>query len=88
MRAHSDTIVYGSRAGVGREASGLDWFQRLCQWLKSFTARQKDIPPVSPYGIWDPRRERYYALKADAAVDMVATQNGVSWSTRIYSAAI
>jgi hypothetical protein len=43
---------------------------------------------VSPYGTWDARRERFQQMRADAAVDLVATRSGVSWSTKIYSAYI
>ena len=88
MRAHGETIAHAPRVRMAIEVSSLDWFQRLYQWFKSFTAHHKNIPPVSRYGTWDPRRERFHAFKADAAVDMVATQSGVSWSTRIYSVAI
>jgi hypothetical protein len=88
MRAHGETIAHAPRVRMAIEVNSLDWFQRLYQWFKSLTARHKDIPPVSPYGTWDPRRERFHAFKAEAAVDMVATWNGVAWSTRIYNGSI
>jgi hypothetical protein len=88
MRAHGETIARAPRVGMAIEVSSLDWFQRVYQWFKSLTAHHKDIPAVSPYGTWDPRRERFDAFKAEAALDMVATRNGVAWSTQIYSASI
>ena len=88
MRVHGETIAHAPRVGMAREVSSLDWFQRLYQWFKSLTAHHKTIPPVSPYGTWDPQRERFHPFKADAAIDIVAKQGGVAWSTRIYSASI
>jgi hypothetical protein len=43
---------------------------------------------VSPYGSWDAQHERFRPMRAEAAADIVATQNGVLWSTQIYSISI
>ena len=88
MRAHSQTINHRPQVGVGVDVGGMDWFQRLCQWFKSFTEQPRRIEPVSPYGTWDAEHERFHPMKADAAVDLVAAQNGASWVSRIYSISI
>jgi hypothetical protein len=88
MRAHTQTIAQRPQVSVRVNVDGLDWFQRLYQWFKSFAHRSRTIEPVSPYGTWDAKREQFHPMRADAAVDIVAAQNGASWSERIYSASI
>jgi hypothetical protein len=88
MRAHSQTINHRPHVGVRVNVGGVDWFQRLCQWLKSFTQQSREIGPVSPYGTWDAKRERFQPLRADGAVDLEAERNGASWASKIYSASI
>jgi hypothetical protein len=88
MRAHSQTINPRTQVGVGMNVGGLDWFQQVCQWFKSFTLPSREIGPVSRYGTWDARREQFHPLKADAAMDIEAARNGASWASKIYTASI
>jgi hypothetical protein len=88
MRVHSHTIEQRSQIGVSVDIGGLEWFHRLCQWFRSAAQRQHEIGPVSPYGSWDAQHERFRPMRAEAAADIVATQNGVLWSTQIYSISI
>jgi hypothetical protein len=88
MRAHTQTIAQRPQVGVRVNVDGLDWFQRLSQWFKSFAHRSRTIGPVSPYGTWDAKHEQFHPMRADAAVDIVAAQNGASWTSRIYSVSI
>jgi hypothetical protein len=88
MAVHGETLTHRPRAAATVRADGVDWLQRLCRWFKGLTARDGHIPPVSPYGTWDPQRERFIPLRADAAVDLVATQHGLSWAARIYSSSL
>jgi hypothetical protein len=77
-----------TRIGMPVQVGVLDWLQRLQQWFKSFRVESNDVGAVSQYGTWDPRREQYRPLKADAAMDMLAMQHGAAWSTKIYSTSI
>jgi hypothetical protein len=70
------------------DIGGVDWLQRLYQWFRSVTHRQREIGPVSPYGTWDAQGEHFRPIRADSAVDLVASQNGVAWAERIYSACV
>jgi hypothetical protein len=70
------------------EVGGLDWFQRLWHWFKGLLERPRHIGPVSRYGTWDPRREQFTPLRAEAAADLVAAQHGSAWVARIYGGSI
>jgi hypothetical protein len=61
---------------------------RLYQWFKTLCQAPSQINPVSPYGTWDAQRERFEPMRADAALDIVASRNGVLWSTKIYNSTI
>jgi len=76
MRAHGQTINHRTQVGVGMDVGGLDWFQRVCQWFRSFTPRSREIGTVSRYGTWDATREQFQPLKAEAAMDIEAARNG------------
>ncbi|MDQ3828650.1 MAG: hypothetical protein M3361_04935 [Candidatus Tectomicrobia bacterium] len=70
------------------DVGGLDWFQRVCQWFRSFTPRSREIGPVSRYGTWDATREQFQPLKAEAAMDIEAARNGASWASKVYTASV
>jgi hypothetical protein len=88
MRAHSQTIEQRPQVRLTVEVGGLDWFHRLCRWFRALTHSPREIAPVSGYGIWDARRERFQQMRAEAAVDIVAAQSGALWAEKIYGASI
>lgn len=88
MRAHSQTIAPRPQVGVTMDVGGLDWFQRLCEWFSGRLHGPRKIASVSAYGTWDAERERFRQMRADAAADIVAAQNGTVWTEQIYSASI
>jgi hypothetical protein len=88
MRAHSQTIDQRPQVSVRVDMAGLDWFQRVCLWFRSFSHRSRRNEPLNLYGTWDPKREQWHQMKADAAADLIAARNGVSWATKIYSVSI
>jgi hypothetical protein len=85
MRAHSQTIGHRPQLGVPAEVGGLDWLHRLYQWFQERTRGSRQIPPVSAYGTWEPERERFHPFRAQAALDMVISRGGASWSTQLYT---
>jgi hypothetical protein len=88
MPAHSQTIDQRARVNVKVDVAGVDWFQRVRQWFRGFSRRSRPREPLSPYGTWDPKREQFHQLQADAAADLIAARNGVSWATKTYSVSI
>jgi hypothetical protein len=86
LRVHSQTI--DQRPQIGVSVSHLDWLHRVSQWFKGLNFRPRAIPPVSPYGTWEPERERFQPLRADAALDIVISQRGMSWATQLYNSSI
>ena len=88
MRAHSQTIDRRPQVSVKVDIAGADWFQRVRQWFRGFSRRSQPKEPRSFYGTWDPKREQFHQMKADAAADLIAARNGMSWATKIYSVSI
>lgn len=88
MSVRGEVMTQTRRVDMTVEAGGLDWFQRLCQWFKSVSARNRRIDPVSQYGTWDPCREQFKPLHAEAAADMLAAQYGAAWTARFYGGSI
>jgi hypothetical protein len=88
MRAHSQTIDRRMPVRVPVQVGSPDWLHRLFQWFKVLTDRPRQIAPVSPYGTWDAQRERFEPMRADAALDIVASRSGVLWSTKIYNSTL
>jgi hypothetical protein len=88
MRVHSQTIDRRSQIGVPVSVGGLDWLHRLYQWFQGLTRRAWKVPPMSTYGTWDPKRERFQPMRAEAALDIVISQRGTSWSTELYNSSL
>ena len=88
MRAHSQTIDRRSQIGVPVGVGGLDWLHRLYQWFQSLSHSCVGSSPVSAYGTWEPKRERFQPLRADAALDIVISQRGAAWSTQLYNSGL
>jgi hypothetical protein len=87
MRAHSQTIDHRPQMGVAT-VGGLDWLHRLYQWFKGLAHSSDGIPPLSPYGTWEPERERFQPLRTDAALDIVISERGPSWATQLYNSSL
>jgi len=88
MRAHSQTIDQRPPVSVPVQVGGLDWLHRLYQWFSALTHSPRQIQPVSPYGTWDAQRERFDPMRAEAALDIVASRSSMLWSTKIYNSTI
>jgi hypothetical protein len=43
---------------------------------------------MNAYGTWEPKRERFQPLRAEAALDIVISQRGTSWSTQLYNSGL
>jgi hypothetical protein len=74
--------------GVSVGVGGLAWLHRLYQWFRDLTHSSREITPASPYGTWEPERERFQPMRADAALDIVISERGASWSTQLYNSSL
>jgi hypothetical protein len=88
MPVDSQTITQRPRASVKVNSAAVDWFDHLCRWFRTLSHRSLHNKPPSFYGAWDARREQFHQMKADAAIDLVAAQKGVSWSSQIYGVSL
>jgi hypothetical protein len=88
MRAHGQTIAHRPQMGVPVTVGGLDWLHRLYQWFAGLGDSSREIPPVSSYGTWEPKHERFQPLRADAALDIVISERGTSWATQLYNSSL
>jgi len=88
MRAHTQTIDQRPRIGVSGATGSTDWLHRLYQWLQSLGRGSEGSSPVSAYGTWEPKCERFQPLRADAALDIVISQKGAAWSTQLYNSSL
>ena len=84
MRAHSQTIDQRPQMVVAVD----DWLHRLYQWFRGFSRSSREIPPTSAYGTWEPERERFRPMRADAALDIVMSQRDILWSTKVYNSTL
>jgi hypothetical protein len=66
----------------------LDWLHRLYQWLQGLSRSPQHISPTHSYGTWEPERERFQPFRAEAALDIVMSERGTSWSTQLYNSSL
>ncbi len=88
MRAHSPTIAQRPQLGVSVGVGDVDWLHRFYQWFRSLTQNSRESLPVGSYGTWEPERERFQPMRADAALDIVISRRDVSWSTQLYNSSL
>ena|SRR5215510_14920394 len=86
LRVQSQTI--DQRPQIGVSVGSSDWLPRVSAWFKGLIHRSQTTSPVSPYGAWEPERERFQPFRADAALDIVISQRGMSWATQLYDCSI
>jgi hypothetical protein len=77
MAAHGHTTTWGTHIGVGRATDAKGWYAPFKTW---WAARQS-TRPTTLSAQWDARREAVRAVRADAAIDMVAPTHMRSTAT-------
>jgi hypothetical protein len=83
MHAHGHTTVWGTHIGVGRATDTKSWYQQIRdQWTAYKTARH-DAKLATLKARWDARLEAVRPLRADAAIDMVASTHACSTTTAL-----
>jgi hypothetical protein len=83
MHANGHTTVWGTHIGVGRARDTKRWYQQVKDWWAAHTAARHDAKLATRTARWDARREAVRPLRADAAIDMVASAHACSTTTAL-----
>ena len=83
MHVHGHTTVWGTHIGVGRATDRKGWYQQLTEWWAAHKAVRHDATLATLSARWDTRREVVRPLRADAAIDMVASKHACSTTTAL-----
>jgi hypothetical protein len=84
MRAHGQTMVWGTHIGVGRADGTASWYQRLKGWWQARKAAHEQARHDTLTACWDAKREVVRPCRAEAASEMVAAQHAVFVATMLY----
>jgi hypothetical protein len=84
MRAHGQTMVWGTHIGVGRAHGTASWSQQLKAWWQARKTAHEQARRNALMACWDAKRETVRPLRAEAASEMVVAQHGVSVATMLY----
>jgi hypothetical protein len=83
MHAHGQTTVWGTPIGVGRATDTMSWYQQIRDQWTAYKAARHDATLATLNARWDTRREAVRPLRADAAIDMVASTHACSTTTAL-----
>jgi hypothetical protein len=87
MRAQEQTTVWVPQASVAHTIDGEGWRQQLRQWWTARREGHRRATLAALEGYWDPQREVFRPLQANAAIDVAAAQGTLSMATMLYTAA-
>jgi hypothetical protein len=83
MHANGHTTVWGTHIGVGRATDGKEWYQRLKEWWAAHKAARQEAKLARLRAHWDARCEAVRPLRAEAAIDMIASTHAFSTTTAL-----
>ena len=79
-----DILPYGELISVSAaQRTGKGWYQQLKEWWAAHQAARHDAKLATLRARWDARREAVRPLRADAAIDMVASTHAFSTTTAL-----
>lgn len=88
MRAYGHVAVWRMRIGMGRATDTQGWYQQLTEWWAAHKAARHDATRATLNTRWDARREAVRVLRADAAIDMMASTHACSTTTALCDLAL
>jgi hypothetical protein len=80
---HGQAPVWGTPVGLDRAREGAGWRQQLRLWWGARREAHRRATLAALNCCWDPRRETVRPLRAEAALEMVAAQAGLSVATML-----
>ena len=83
MRAHGHVTTWSTQVGVGRIGVHAGWYQPLKAWWEARQAARRQAHLAMRDARWD-ALQAVRPLRADAALDMAATQGGLTVATMLY----
>jgi hypothetical protein len=83
MHANGHTTVWGTQIGVTRARDTKSWYQQIRDWWTAHKAARHEAWLGTLKARWDARREAVCPLRADAAIDMVASTQAFSTTTAL-----
>jgi hypothetical protein len=83
MHANGHTTVWGTHIGVTRARDSKSWYQQMKEWWAAHQAARHDAKLATLTARWDATREAVRPLRADAAIDMVASTHACSTTTAL-----
>jgi hypothetical protein len=87
MQAREQTTVWIPQTSVDCTIDREGWRQQLRQWWAARRDAHRRATLAALEGYWDPQREVFRPLQADAAIDVAAAQGTLSMRTILYTAA-
>ena len=84
MQSHGQATVWSSQVGVGRASAGEGWRLQLRRWWAARRAARRHATLAAFEGCWDPQREAFRPLRADAAPEVAAARGTLSMATMLY----
>jgi len=85
MRAHGQGTVWSAQVSGDRGKEGLDWSQRLLQWIESYRIEHKRMARRQITRRWDSQREAVRPEVVESALDDMARQSGSEVPMVLYS---
>ena len=84
VRAHGYVTAWGTQVEVGRIGVHAGWYQPLKAWWEARQAARRQAHLATRDACWDALHETVRPKRADAALDMAATQGGLTVATMLY----
>jgi hypothetical protein len=84
MQTHGQATVWSPQVGGGRARAGEGWRLQLRQWWAVCRAARQRATLAALEGCWDPQREAFRPLRADAAPELAAARGALSMATILY----
>jgi hypothetical protein len=85
MQSHGQATVWSPQVDGGRARAGEGWRLQLRRWWAGCRAARQHATLAALEGSWDPQREAFRPLRADAAPEMAAAQGTLSLATMLYA---